>query len=69
MNKVYGSWKEYIKQLEADWIGKKVMYDGKPYMIVKVDYNGILHIDRQTEHNWTTAVYEPREAKKALIES
>lgn len=67
MNKVYGSWKEYIEELRNEFTGKKVRYEGEIYTITHVDYNGIIHIDKPTEHNWTTAVYEPHEARAALI--
>lgn len=67
MNKEYGSWKAYIEALKAEFIGKNVSYEGKTYNIVDVDYNGIIHINRPTEYNKTTAVYEPHEARKALI--
>lgn len=62
-----GTWKEYIESLKTEWIGKRVMFGSRPYTIVDVDYNGILHIDRPTERNKTTAAFEPYEAKKALI--
>lgn len=45
------TYKEYIEKLKAEWIGKKVMYDGKVYTISHVDYNGVLHIDKPSEHN------------------
>ena len=67
MNTVYGSWKQYIEHLKDEWIGKRVMFEERPYIIVDVDYNGIIHIDRPTEHNKTTAAFEPHEAKRALI--
>lgn len=67
MNKVYGSWKEYIEELRNEFTGKKVRYEGKIYTITHVDYNGIIHIDKPTEHNWTSAVYEPREARAAFV--
>lgn len=60
-------WRDYINRLEKEWIGKKVEFNGKQYKIVKVDYNGILHINKKSEHNETTAVYEVFEAKKHLI--
>ena len=61
------AWKDQIEALKAEWTGKKVTYDGKVYTVVNVDYNGILHIDKSSEHNPTTAVYEPHEAKKSLV--
>ena len=62
------AWSEHIKDLKTKWIGKQVEFENKVYNIVDVDYNGILHIDRETEHNKTTAVYEPWEAKQHLVE-
>lgn len=62
-----GTWKQYIESLKAEFIGKKCAYEGKVYTIVSIDYNGIIHIDKPTTHNATTAVYEPYEARKALI--
>lgn len=67
MNTVYGSWKNYIEALEKEFTGKNVNFEGKTYRIAKVDYNGIIHIDKPTEHNQTTAVYEPHEARKNLV--
>lgn len=63
----HGSWREYIEALKSEWIGKQVMYDGKQYTIADVDYNGVLHIDKPSEHNMTTAVFMPYDAEKALI--
>lgn len=62
-----GTWREYIEKLNIDWIGKKVIYNTKIYTVVFVDYNGIIHIDKPTENNSTTAVYEPYEAKKFIV--
>jgi phage major head subunit gpT-like protein len=60
-------WSDFIKALEKEWIGKKVMWDGKAYNIVKVDYNGVLHIDKASKFNDTMAVYMPFEARKHLV--
>jgi hypothetical protein len=62
--KVY---RDYIEKLRSEFVGKRIMYEGKCYTVAMVDYNGIIHIDKPTEHNKTTAVYEPCEARKALI--
>lgn len=51
-----GTWKEYIKSLKYKWIGKNVLYDGKQYNVVDVDYNGILLINKKSKYNDTTAV-------------
>lgn len=60
-------YKDWIKNLETEFIGKKITYQGSVYTVAKVDYNGIIHIDKPTTHNTTTAVYEPHEARKALV--
>lgn len=60
-------YKDWIKALEEEFLGKKVMYDGDVYVIVKVDYNGLIHINKPSEHNDTTAVYEPHEARRAIV--
>lgn len=62
------TWKEYIEKLKKKWLGKKVMYDGCQYTIVDVDYNGILHIDRQTKFNKTTAAFNAYDVVKALVD-
>lgn len=61
-------WKDYIEGLKKEWIGKKVYFENLIYSIVDVDYNGILHIDKKSQYNDTTAVYFPYEAKKNLVE-
>lgn len=60
-------YKDWIKSLEAEFVGKRIKYDGNTYTVAKVDYNGIIHINKQSEHNETTAVYLPHEARKALV--
>lgn len=61
------TYKDYIAGLKDKFIGRKVEWNGKAYNIVDVDYNGIIHIDRPTAYNATTAVYEAYEAGKHLI--
>lgn len=61
------TWREYITELRAKWIGARVKYDGKVYRIVEVDYNGVLHINKPSEYNETTAVFLPSQAEKARI--
>ncbi len=56
-------WSGYIKRLEEEYIGQEVDFEGKQYKIVKVDINGILHINRPTGHNETTAAFMPHEVK------
>lgn len=60
-------WRDYISKLEQEWLGKKVEFNGRPYTIVKVDYNGVLHIDKKTKWSDTCAVYMPFEARQHLI--
>ena len=59
-------WKDYIATLKAEWIGKTVYFEGERHQVVDVDYNGVLLIDKPTEHTATTAAFLPHEAKKAL---
>ena len=61
------AYSDYIEKLRTEFIGKRVMYDGNIYTITLVDYNGIIHINKPTKHNNTTAVYEPYEARQALV--
>ena len=60
-------WKDYIYALKKDYVGKKVLVDGKQYTIVDVDYNGILHIDKPSEHNKTTAMFSAADVQKFII--
>ena len=62
------AYRDYIESLRSEFVGKRIMYEGKVYTIAMVDYNGIIHIDKPSQHNETTAVYEAYEARKALIE-
>ena len=64
---LFDMYSDYIAKLKAEWIGKKVMYDGKVYTICHVDYNGVLHIDKPSEHNETTAAFLPYQAAQALV--
>lgn len=47
---------EYIVKKKAEWIGRKVKYDGLEYTVVDVDSNGMLIIDRPARFTSTTAV-------------
>lgn len=62
-----GTWKEYINKWNKELAGKKVRYNDDIYTIAMVDMNGIVHIDKPSIHNKTTAVYGIYEAQKALI--
>ena len=63
-----GTWKDHIESLRREFTGRKVYYEGKIYNIVTVDYNGIIHIDKPTKYNASSAVYEAYEARKVLVE-
>ena len=49
-------WRERIKAMKSEWIGKKVLFNGNEYTVVDVDYNGALLIDMKAEFTATTAV-------------
>ena len=40
------TYKEGIEKEKAEWIGKKVKYQGNEYTVVDVDYNGALLINK-----------------------
>lgn len=61
------AYSDYIEALRSEFVGKHVMYLGKVYIIVMVDYNGMIHINKPSQYNETTAVYEVYQARKALI--
>ena len=61
-------WKEYINKWNKELTGKKVRYNDNIYTIAMVDMNGIVHIDKPSIHNETTAVYMIYEAQKALVQ-
>lgn len=54
------AYKDYIKSEQQKWIGRIVYYEGQRYMVVDVDYNGMLLINKPTIYTNTTAV-EPWE--------
>lgn len=62
------TYREYIERLRAEFEGKHVVYEGRRYNVAMVDYNGIIHIDKPSKHNPTTAVYSAPEARRALVE-
>lgn len=61
------AWRDYIERLKKEYIGRMVWFEGQKYLIVKVDYNGIIHINKPSKHNLTSAVYMPHEAKQMLV--
>lgn len=50
------AYKDYIKSEQQKWIGRIVYYEGQRYMVVDVDYNGMLLINKPTMFSDTTAV-------------
>lgn len=53
-----GLYRHWIEELECKWEGKKVIYKGKKYTVVGVDYNGGLLINKRNRYNDTTSVPE-----------
>ena len=49
-------YRDYINQMKAEWIGKKVKFQGKEYTVKDVDYNGALLIDKKARFTELTAV-------------
>ena len=47
------AYRDYIEALRSEFVGKRVMYEGKVYTIAIVDYNGIIHIDKPSQYNET----------------
>lgn len=50
------SYSEWIKELKSEWIGKEVIYENNKYIVVDVDYNGLILIDKKAKFTETTAV-------------
>ena len=61
------AYSDRIKRLKEEFEGKQVNYEGKTYKIAKVDYNGIIHIDKPAKFTDTTAVYTEVEARMNLV--
>ena len=53
-----GLYRDWIAELKRKWATKKVIYEGKEYTVVDVDYNGGLLIDKRNRYNDTTSVPE-----------
>lgn len=47
------TYRDYIERKKAEWIGKKVSYEGTEYTVVDVDYNGALLIDKPHRYHET----------------
>lgn len=62
------AYRDYIATLRTEFVGRNVVYQGRQYKVAMVDYNGIIHIDKPSEHNPTTAVYGESEARRALVD-
>ena len=50
------SYRDFIEGMRAEWIGRRVLFDGKPYTVTGVDYNGALLIDKPAQYTKDTAV-------------
>lgn len=50
------TYREWIEEMKAEWIGKKVIFEDQVYTVVDVDYNGALLIDKPARFTDTTAV-------------
>ena len=48
--------KEAIEKMRAEWVGRKVIFDGAQYNVVDVDSNYSLLIDKPAQFTATTAV-------------
>lgn len=40
------AYKEYIKERKKEYVGKTVLFEGKEYKVIDVDYNGMLLINK-----------------------
>ena len=60
------AWKDHIESLKKEFIGKQVYYCNEKFTIVNVDYNGLIHINKPSKFNQTTAVYSETEARRNL---
>lgn len=49
-------YKDWIEEMKIKWIGQKVIYEEHEYMVVDVDYNGCLLINKPAQFTETTAV-------------
>lgn len=49
-------YKSYIEDLKAQYVGKRVIFDGNIHTVVDVDYNGGLLIDKPAAFTDTTAI-------------
>ena len=49
---------EAILEMKKKWVGKRVIFEGESYMVVDVDSNYALMIDKPARFTETTAVSE-----------
>ena len=49
---------EAILEMKKKWVGKQVVFEGESYMVVDVDSNYALMIDKPARFTETTAVSE-----------
>lgn len=50
------TYREYIEKMKKEWVGKKVSFEGEQYVVIDVDYNGALMINKKARFTDTTAV-------------
>ena len=50
------AYKNYIASMRRSWIGRLVTLEDGEYTVVDVDYNGMLLINKPTQHTETTAI-------------
>lgn len=50
------TYKEFIERMRQEWIGARVLFEGKEYTVTGVDYTGVLLIDKPARFTDTTAV-------------
>ena len=50
------AYKDLIEADRQKWTGRAVVYEGKKYTVVDVDYNGGILINKPAEFTETTAV-------------
>ena len=51
-----GTYREWIEKLKEQWIWKKVIFENDHVLLIDVDYNGALLIDKKARMTDTTAV-------------
>lgn len=50
------AYRDLIEKERREWIGKTVSYHGEKYLVMDVDYNGSLMINKSADYTDTTAI-------------